>query len=119
LKLIVLTGGGTVPRWLTPVFHKYVSGDVVSNGGPSQDLGCEMPTVLEIEGFRFFFYSADRNEPPHIHIRKAGKEAKFWLNPIRLVYLGRFKQNDLRRMIEILEEKQEFILERWHGQFDS
>ena len=78
-----------------------------------------MPTVLELEGFRFFFYSADRNEPPHIHIRKAGQEAKFWLNPIRPAQLGRFKQGDLRRMTEILEEKQAYFLERWHEQFNS
>ena len=78
-----------------------------------------MPTVLELEGFRFFFYSADRNEPPHIHIRKAGQEAKFWLNPIRPAQLVRFKQGDLRRMTEILEEKQIYFLERWHEQFNS
>ncbi len=78
-----------------------------------------MPTVLEIEGFRFFFYSADRNEPPHIHVRKAGREAKFWLEPIRPARLGRFKQRDLRRMIKILEENQEHILERWNEHFNS
>jgi hypothetical protein len=77
-----------------------------------------MPTVLEIEGFRFFFYSADRNEPPHIHIRKAGQEAKFWLNPIRPVYLGRFKPSEVRRMNEILEQNQAYILERWNEQFN-
>jgi len=78
-----------------------------------------MPTILEIEGFRFFFYSADRNEPPHIHVRKAGQEAKFWLDPIRPARLGGFKRNDLRRMIEILEENQEHILERWNEHFNS
>jgi hypothetical protein len=78
-----------------------------------------MPTVLEIEGFRFFFYSADRNEPPHIHVRKAGQEAKFWLDPIRPAQLGRFKQSELRRMINILEENQEHILERWNEQFNG
>lgn len=78
-----------------------------------------MPTVLEIEGFRFFFYSADRNEPPHIHIRKAGQEAKFWLDPIRPAQLGRFKQSELRRMIKIVEENQAFILERWNEQFNG
>jgi hypothetical protein len=78
-----------------------------------------MPTVLEMEGFRFFFYSADRNEPPHIHVRKAGQEAKFWLNPIRMAHLGRFKENDLRRMIQILEEKQSYILERWNEHFNG
>ena len=71
-----------------------------------------MPTVLEIEGFRFFFYSADRNEPPHIHVRKAGQEAKFWLDPIRPERLGSFNTRDLRRVLEILGENQETILER-------
>ena len=27
-----------------------------------------MPTVLRIDGYRFFFYSSDRPEPVHIHI---------------------------------------------------
>jgi hypothetical protein len=27
-----------------------------------------MPTVLRIEGFRFYFYSHEPNEPPHVHI---------------------------------------------------
>ena len=78
-----------------------------------------MPTVLEIEGFRFFFYSADRNEPPHIHVRKAGQEAKFWLDPIRPERLGSFNTRDLRRVLEILGENQETILERWDEHFNS
>ena len=77
-----------------------------------------MPTVLDIEGFRFFFYSANRNEPPHIHIRKAGQEAKFWLNPIRPTRLGRFKQRDMQRMIKTLEDNQDYILEQWNEQFN-
>lgn len=78
-----------------------------------------MPTVFEQEGFRFFFYSGDRNEPPHVHVRKAGQEAKFWLDPIRPARLGRFKTNDLRRLMEILEENEVVILEQWNEQFDS
>ena len=33
-----------------------------------------MPTVLRIDGHRFFFYSLEGQEPPHIHVehRKAG-----------------------------------------------
>jgi hypothetical protein len=27
-----------------------------------------MPTVLRVGPYRFFFYSGDGNEPPHIHI---------------------------------------------------
>ena len=38
-----------------------------------------MPTVFRIDGFKFFFYSNEGNplEPVHIHILKAGAEAKF------------------------------------------
>ena len=37
-----------------------------------------MPTVFRIDGFRFFFYSNEGNprEPVHVHVRKAGAEAK-------------------------------------------
>lgn len=78
-----------------------------------------MPTVLERDGFRFFFYSADRNEPPHVHVRKGGREAKSWLDPIRPARLGRLKQNDLRQVIAILEENEQQILERWYEQFNG
>ncbi|MCL1465222.1 DUF4160 domain-containing protein [Argonema galeatum] len=27
-----------------------------------------MPTVLRISAYRFYFYSHEPNEPPHIHI---------------------------------------------------
>ncbi|WP_300971204.1 DUF4160 domain-containing protein [Thiocapsa sp.] len=43
-----------------------------------------MPTVLRIRGFRFHFYSDEGNEPPHIHVRGAEGECKFWLDPISL-----------------------------------
>lgn len=41
-----------------------------------------MPTVLLIKGYRFFFFSNERNEPIHIHIEKADSYAKFWIDPL-------------------------------------
>ncbi len=38
-----------------------------------------MPTILLIRGWRLFFYTNERNEPPHIHARKGDAECKFWL----------------------------------------
>ncbi|CAN5482799.1 hypothetical protein BH11BAC1_BH11BAC1_09180 [soil metagenome] len=38
-----------------------------------------MPTILLINGWRFFFYSNEGNEPIHIHVQKAESEAKFWI----------------------------------------
>jgi hypothetical protein len=41
-----------------------------------------MPTVLQIKGYRFFFFSNERNETVHIHIEKAESYSKFWLDPL-------------------------------------
>jgi hypothetical protein len=36
-----------------------------------------MPTVMLLNGWKFFFYSNENDEPPHIHCKKADQEAKF------------------------------------------
>jgi hypothetical protein len=40
-----------------------------------------MPTVLRWKGYRFFFWSGDRGEPPHVHVKRDAGEAKVWLDP--------------------------------------
>jgi hypothetical protein len=40
----------------------------------------EMPTILLIMGWRFFFYSNEGDEPIHVHCQKAEREAKLWLD---------------------------------------
>ena len=39
-----------------------------------------MPTVLRVDGYRFYFFSREGQEPPHIHVEQAERYAKFWLN---------------------------------------
>ncbi|MFM9947502.1 MAG: DUF4160 domain-containing protein [Saprospiraceae bacterium] len=36
-----------------------------------------MPTILKWLGFRFFFYSNEGNEPPHVHIEKGEALGKY------------------------------------------
>jgi hypothetical protein len=38
-----------------------------------------MPTILFLNGWKFYFYSDEGNEPVHIHAEKAEKECKYWL----------------------------------------
>jgi hypothetical protein len=38
-----------------------------------------MPIVLRSGPYRFFFYSSDRKEPPHVHIERGQYGATFWL----------------------------------------
>jgi hypothetical protein len=43
-----------------------------------------MPTVLRVAGYRFFFYSNEGSEPPHIHVQKAEKYASSGFSPFSL-----------------------------------
>ncbi len=76
-----------------------------------------MPTVLNIGSYRFFFYSSDQNEPPHIHVERDNHLAKFWLQPVRLQNSGGFKRKELNRIQELVEENQERFVEVWNEHF--
>ncbi len=51
-----------------------------------REVGCEltMPTVLRSGPYRFYFYSHEPNEPPHVHVDRDDLSAKFWLDPVGL-----------------------------------
>jgi hypothetical protein len=73
-----------------------------------------LPEVFRTEGFVFFFYANEGHEPMHIHIRRAGGFAKFWLDPIELDYAERMKPRDLVRAEVLVGENIALIRERWH-----
>lgn len=77
-----------------------------------------MPTVKIIGRFQFHFYSADRTEPPHIHVRAPDGDAKFWLQPIALEYTYGFSAKDVSRLTRLVYEHQELFLEAWHEYFE-
>jgi len=59
------------------------------------------PKVIKnrIEGFAFYFFSNENNEPMHVHVRKGDGMAKFWIEPSVLLAdeNGRMKVQELRR----------------------
>ena len=68
-----------------------------------------MPTVLRVGPFRFFFYSGDGGEPPHVHVEGGRREAKFWLEPVRLERSHGFRGSELNRIRELVEEHREHL----------
>ncbi len=55
-----------------------------------------MPTIFEIFGLRFFFFSGD-HAPIHVHVVKGDDDAKIAIIPeIKLVYNNGLKVGDLR-----------------------
>ncbi len=76
-----------------------------------------MPTVLRSGPYRFYFYSHEPNEPPHVHVDRDDLSAKFWLAPVALARNFGFNTNELNRLHAIVESHQEELLEAWNGYF--
>ena len=76
-----------------------------------------MPTVLIVFGWRFFFYANERNEPPHIHCRKGGSEAKYWLDAQRYdaieAYTYGMSPADKRMVRRIIFGHFDYLVDEW------
>jgi hypothetical protein len=73
-----------------------------------------MPTVLRVGRYRFFFFSNEGIEPPHIHVKAGGDEAKYWLEPISLVVNYGFNARELGQIERIVAEHVDQLLEAWN-----
>ena len=78
-----------------------------------------MPNVFVVppRGFRFFFYSNEGTEPPHVHVERGGARCKWWLTPSSLAWNDGFSPPQLRTIRRIIEERLNEILESWHAHF--
>ena len=76
-----------------------------------------MPTVLRVLGFRFYFYSHEPGEPPHVHVDKGGATAKVWLHPIALARQTGFRTPEITTILELVREHQSTLTEAWNGYF--
>ena len=78
-----------------------------------------MPTILEKNGFRFYFYSADYLEPMHVHVEGGNGDAKFWLKPIHLASSYKLKGTELKRIRTLIEENERLFEEKWNEYFSK
>lgn len=78
-----------------------------------------MPTLLRWKGYRFFFYSADSWEPPHVHVYKDGKEAKIWLRDLVVATNYGYAATEMNQILRVTREKQDAFLEAWNDHFGA
>ena len=76
-----------------------------------------MPNALVSGPYRFYFYSHEPNEPPHIHIDRDRSSAKLWLTPVSLARNLGFSARELRILEELIEDNRILFLEKWNGHF--
>ena len=78
-----------------------------------------MPTILRTDGYRFYFYSHEPNEPPHVHVDNAEATMKVWLEDIAVAKTRGFPAKDRNVILRLVEEHREAMLEAWHEYFDE
>ncbi len=78
-----------------------------------------MPTVLTVGPYSFVFFSSDRSEPAHIHVKRYRLVAKFWLEPIELAKNLGFANHEINRIERLIREHQVVLIEAWHEYFDA
>jgi hypothetical protein len=78
-----------------------------------------VPTVLSTRGFRFFFYSNECNEPPHIHVESGDGYAKFWLEPVSVARTTGYNAAEVRDLLLIVREHEQMLKDRWRDHFAS
>jgi hypothetical protein len=78
-----------------------------------------MPTVLRWGAYRAFFYSNERGEPAHVHVRSDDKEAKFWLHDLSVALNAGFPSHEIGDIIRHLKQNREQLLSAWHEHFGN
>ena len=76
-----------------------------------------MPTVMRIDGYRFYFYSHEPNEPPHVHVDRAEATLKAWLEPVSLASNRGFRGHEINAILAMVETHREALLKAWHEYF--
>ena len=73
----------------------------------------------DIEGYAFYFFSNENNEPRHVHVRKGDGLVKYWLDPLALADdNGRMKVQQVRRAAELVKENKTRLIKAWNEYFD-
>jgi hypothetical protein len=77
-----------------------------------------MPTLLRLNGVRYFFYSNENSEPIHIHVVKGNATGKIWLEPsIQIDYLAGFNNSEEKDIFETVERNYETFKMKWNEYF--
>jgi hypothetical protein len=78
-----------------------------------------MPTIARIGPYRFYFYSHELGEPPHVHVDRDADTAKFWLSPVALERNLGFRPKELRDIQRVVVEHAIEFLEAWNDYFGA
>lgn len=76
-----------------------------------------MPTVHRQQGYRFYFFSHEPNEPPHIHVDKGDATIKVWLDSLDVAKSRGFRAREISGIVSMVAEHQAMLREKWDEHF--
>ena len=76
-----------------------------------------MPTVLRWNGYRFYFFSNEGQEPPHVHVDRAGCTANFWLDDVRMARNIGYSNRQIGELSAKIRDERLSFLEAWRAYF--
>ncbi len=74
-----------------------------------------MPTIFRWNGYRFYFFSNEGHEPPHVHVDKAGRSCKLWLDPVNLAINRGYAGHEMTEIRDKIVEQKAVFMEAWNG----
>lgn len=55
--------------------------------------------------------------PPHVHVKRAGNEARVRLSPVAIMDNYGYNRNELKMILDIVEKHQALLLEAWRSYY--
>lgn len=79
-----------------------------------------MPTIHRENGFRFFFFSNENDEEPHVHVEKGDGLAKLTiLWRVQFDWSRGFTPTEQHRILKIVEIRRADFLNAWYAHFNK
>jgi len=75
-----------------------------------------VPTVLKIDGFRFFFFS-DEHTPEHIHIEKGDSYIMIEIESLKVTNSYNINGKDTKKLVKLVAEHKDKLKEAWNEYF--
>ena len=75
-----------------------------------------MPTVLRIDGYRFFFFS-DEHTPEHIHIEKGDSYARIEIESLKVTDTYNLNNKELKKLVSLVTKNKDKLKGTWDEYF--
>jgi len=75
-----------------------------------------MPTVLRIDGYRFFFFS-DEHTPEHIHIEKGDSYARIEIESLKVTDSYNLNSKELKKLLSLVTKNKDKLKGTWNEYF--